>query len=230
MFRKAPNGEYKSIKNCSAGTNSYTDVSKLLDGNRYCYKVVAVYERGYSLSSPARSLRNPDLHYVEANRTHIPSGLTLEPQNGQLLLQWEAPILAETYNVYCNGEQIATGLLEPTFTDTLRGDALMYQVTGVLNGVESSPSNKAVYGNYAVGEHPELEVVLFPNPTRGQVNIKAEGLQEIAVYDVTGRQVIHRFIEGNEAQIDLDELTQGVFFFRVSTEQGCLLQKVVLMK
>ena len=230
VFRKPLGGEYKRVKTCGAETQSYTDGFNVPNGNRYYYKVIAAHERGYDESSPARSLRHPELHYVEVNRTHIPDGLTLEPQDNQLLLQWEAPMLAETYNVYCNGEQIASGLVEPTFTDIIRGDALMYQVTGVLNGVESSPSNKAVYGNYAVGEHPELEVTLFPNPANGRVSVKAEDLLEIAVYDVAGRQVLHRIVEGNEAQVDLTDLNQGVYFFRVSTKQGCLLQKVVLMK
>lgn len=228
--RKAIGEEYHRVKTCSSSTTSYTDSNKLSDGDRYDYLVVAAFNRDYDWSSPARSLRNPDRHYVELNRTHIPAGLTLEPQGDQLLLQWEAPVLAETYNVYCNGEQIATGLVEPMFTDTLRGEALMYQVTGVLNGVESSPSNKAIYGNYAVGENTELEVTLFPNPAKDRVIVKGEDLCEIAVYDVAGRQVLRRTVEGNEAQVDLTGLNQGVYFFRVSTEQGCLLQKVVLMK
>ena len=79
-------------------------------------------------------------------------------------------------------------------------------------------------------EAPELWVSLFPNPARDRVTVKAEGLCEIAVYDVAGRQVRCQVVEGNEAQVDLSGLNQGVYFFRISTEQGCLLQKVVLMK
>ncbi|MBQ3709281.1 MAG: C10 family peptidase [Bacteroidales bacterium] len=231
VFRRASGDNYRRVKNCGPETTHYTDGVKLPDGDRYCYKVVAAYEqRDYEETSPARSLRHPELHYVRVSRTHIPESLTLEPQESQLLLQWEAPVLAETYNVYCNGEQIATGLEEPTFTDTIRGDALMYQVTGVLNGVESSPSNKAVYGSYAVDENSNVQISLFPNPARDRVTVKAENLLEIAVYDVAGRQVLRRAVEGNEAVVDLTDLNQGVYFFRVNTEQGCLLQKVVLMK
>ena len=232
VFRKPLGGEYKRIKTCGASVQSYTDAFKVPDGSRYCFKVVAGFEgeKGYVESSPARSLRNPELHFVELNRTHIPSGLTLEPRDGKLWLQWDVAMLAETYNVYCNGEQIATGLEEPAFTDSIRGDALMYQVTGVLNGVESSPSNKAIYGTYSVGENPEVQVSLFPNPAKGFVTVKAEDLREIAVYDVTGRQVLRRNVEGNEINLELADLNPGVYFFRVSTGQGCLLQKVVLMK
>ena len=230
VFRKVSDGEYKSIKIIGAGTTTCTDGAKQLDGNRYYYKVEAAYSRDYDWSSPACSLRHPELHQVVVNRTHIPSGLTLEPQNDMLLLQWDAPVLAESYNVYCNGEQIATGLVEPMFIDTIRGDALMYRVTGVLNGVESSPSNRAVYGSFSVGESPELKVSLFPNPAQGQVTVKAEGLREIVVYDMTGRQVMRHNVESNEAGVDLTGLNQGVYFFRIGTEQGCLLQKVVLMK
>ena len=230
VYRKVTGEDYRLLKNCGSGATSCTDNNKLSDGSRIDYQVVAVYKRDYEYSSPARTLRDPNLHFLEINNTHIPSGLTLEPQDGQLLLQWKAPLLAETYNVYCNGEQVATGLVEPNFTDTLRGDALMYQVTGVLNGVESSPSNKAVYGSYSVGENQNVLVSLYPNPANDRVTIKGESLQEIAVYDLTGRQVMRHAVEGNEVSVDLTGLTQGVYFFRVNTEQGCLLQKVVLMK
>lgn len=230
VYRKISNEEYRSLKIMGAGVTNCTDASKKIEGEKYDYMVFAAYSRDYNWSSPARSKRHPDLHYVELNFTHIPSGLTLEPQNGHLLLQWEAPVLAETYNVYCNGEQVASDLVEPMFTDTIRGNALMYQVTGVRNGVESSPSNKAVYGNYTVGEHPEIAVSLFPNPAGASVTVKAENLHEITVFDVSGRQVMCCAVEGNEALVDLTSLTRGVYFFRVSTEQGCLLQKVVLMK
>lgn len=230
VYRKASGEEYRRVKSCSPNTTSYTDGARVPDGNRYYYKVIAAYERGYEDTSPARSLHHPELHYVKVNRTHIPEELTIEPSNGQLLLRWEAPMLAETYNVYCNGERIATGLQDPMLLDTLRGDALMYQVTGVLNGVESSPSIKAVYGSYAVGEHPEIQVSLFPNPAKDRVTVKAKGLREITVYDVAGRQVMRRLVDGEEVGFDLAELNRGVYFFKVSTEQGCLLQKVVLMK
>ena len=230
VYRKSVGGEYKRVKACSVGTHSYTDAFRVPKGNSYLFQVVAGYERGYEDSSPGRSLRHPELHYVEVNYSHIPSGLTLEPQDDMLLLQWDVAMLAETYNVYCNGEQVATGLVEPTFTDSIRGDALMYQVTGVLNGVESSPSYKAVYGNYAVGENAGLELTLFPNPAKDRVTVKGEGLQEIAVYDVAGRLVWRRGVEGSEVNMELGDLNPGVYFFRVSTEQGCMLQKVVLMK
>ena len=230
VYRRASGDAYRLLKSFNGSTTSFTDNNTMPDGDRYEYMVIAAFRRDYDWSAPARTLRRPDLHHVGVNRTHIPSGLTLEPQNDRLLLQWEAPMLAESYNVYCNGEQIAVGLVEPMFTDTLRGDALMYQVTGVLNGVESSPSYKAVYGSYSVGENQNVPVLLFPNPAKDRVTVKGEGLQEVTVYDVAGRQVMRQVVDGNEVQVDLSGLNQGVYFFRVGTVQGCLLQKVVLMK
>lgn len=229
IYRKAQDSDYKRIKLCNGNVTTYTDPFVVDDGHRYYYKIVAVYRPGNVESAPARSLRNPDLTYLEVNRTHIPSGLTIEPQNDALLLHWDAALLAETYNVYCNGEKIASDLTEPTFTDILRGDALMYQVTGVLNGVESSPSNSATYGNYAVDDPTVTEITFFPNPANGYVTVKADDLNEIAVYNVAGQQVLRRKVEGNEVKLDLAHLRSGVYFLQVHTRQGCSLQKVVLM-
>ena len=229
IFRKAEGEQYKRIKQMGVA-NSYTEGVKVPNGNRYYYMIVAAYPDLGIESSPGRSLRNPDLGYVLVNRTHIPYNLVLQQQGEtSLLLQWESALLAETYNVYCNGELVAEGLLEPQFEDIIRGDALMYQVTGVLNGVESNPSNKAYYGNYAIGENELADAALYPNPTKGQVTVSVEGLRKVTVFSVTGQQVMSRKADGDVMNVDISKLDAGVYYFSIRSEQGIRVQKVVLM-
>lgn len=231
IFRMIPGENYKSLDVCDASQTYYTETKRLPDGCRYYYKVVSAYQGGAVESTPAHAANHPELLFVEVNRTHIPSGLTLEvTRENQLLLQWETAMLAESYNVYCNGELLAEGLTEPSFIDSPRGDALMYQVTGVLNGVESSPSHKAYYGNYAVNENNESFAKLFPNPANRFVTVQAEGIKEVVIYNLNGQQLMRRVGEGNEWNMDLSSLDAGVYYFRIKTDLGCQVQKMVLVK
>lgn len=230
VYRKKVGEDYKRIKICSSGTLSYTDNFLVASGERYRYKVIAASRRDYSESAPARSLQNPDLLYVEVNWSHLPSGLTLEDQDGQALLQWEPAWLAETYNVYRNGELLAEGITELQYTDAPNGEPSYYQVKGVLNGVESSPSNKVYYARYAVGETVGAQSMLFPNPTNGFVTVQAEGLREIVVYNVTGQQTMRCVANGDALNMDLSGLGAGVYYFQIGTDRGHQVQKVVLMR
>ncbi len=230
VFRKAKDGEFKRVKTVGPSATSYTDSFNVPDGNHYYYKVVAVYNRAYAESSPARSLQHPDQHYVEVNRSHIPSGLTLEEQEGELLLQWEVAMLAETYHVYRNGERIAEGLAEPQYTCTADGEPAYFQVTGVLNGVESSRSYKACYAHYDVVENESAPVKLYPNPSSGLASVCAEGLREVKVYNATGQHLFDCQASGDEVSIDMKDYKPGVYFLRIGTNRGEQVQKLILMQ
>lgn len=68
------------------------------------------------------------------------------------------------------------------------------------------------------------EISIFPNPTTGIVNIEAEGLNKVVVYDITGRMMMS---VANESTIDISNLEAGVYFFSVETENGSAMRKLV---
>ena len=230
IYRKAQGEEYKNFDIVGSNATSFKDSSKVPEGNRYYYMVTALYGRDYVEFSPARSLRHPDQHYVEVNRTHIPSGLTLEEEEGNLLLQWEVAMQAETYNVYRNGEKIAEDLTETQYALEGDGEPSYFYVTGVLNGVESSRSNKAYYAHYAVDETDEVNATLYPNPSTGMTVVQAENIREVKVYTVTGQHLFDCQGTGDKAVVDLRGQKPGVYFLRISTASGEQVQKLVLMQ
>lgn len=233
IYRKTHDTDYKVIKIVGSNVTSFKDNSGSNPGNRYYYRIVSLYDNGHLESAPARWANHPDLAYVMVNRTHIPSGLTVTEAKSDgrlLLLEWETALLAESYNVYCNGELVAEGVTE-TQCEVVARDATLwvYQVTGVVNGVESSPSNKACYGNLAVQENGSSALRLFPNPTTGVVTVEAEGLRAVEVYSPTGQRVMSRYAQGNELLLRLDGLKQGVYHLQILTEHGLQSRKVVLI-
>lgn len=69
----------------------------------------------------------------------------------------------------------------------------------------------------------EVSVSVYPNPTTSIVNIEAEGLKDVEVLDMAGRTVMTT----NKSVVDMSNLSNGVYMFRVNTENGRSLQKVV---
>ena len=68
------------------------------------------------------------------------------------------------------------------------------------------------------------EISIYPNPTTGIVNIEAEGLVKVVVYDVTGRMMKS---VAKESTIDISNLEAGVYFFSVETANGSAMKKLV---
>ena len=232
IYQKLPGEDFKVYKPMGANTTHLTLPSNLALGCRYDYKVVALYGQDYTESSPAPSLNNPDMLYVEANLTHLPYNLTLQVEDGMLVLNWAPGLLAESYNVYCNDELVAEELTETSWTRPMasEGEVLVFKVTGVLNGVESSPTNKAFYGPYSVNETPQSLTRMFPNPTTGWVTFESESLKEVNVFNLNGQLVRRIHTSETVTEVDLSSLDSGVYYVRMVTEQGSQVKKLVLVK
>lgn len=231
IYRKAAGEDYKLVK--SMGTSYTSFVSTLPEeGKRFCFKIVAMYDHGHVESAPAHALHNPDMLYLEVNLTHIPSNLTLQEQEGALLLAWDPAWRAESYNLYRNGELIVEGITELNYTDSIASTdkRRVYQVTGLFNGVESSPSNKVVFGNTGLQETAQEYVRLYPNPTSGNLVVEGESLETVTVYNLAGQQILCRQANQTMLNIDLSALESGVYLVKVITQKGIYFRKVVLKK
>ena len=232
IYRKMQGEAYTPIKIVGPTTTQYKDNTSHKPGERYYYQLTALYNHGDVESSPAPNAVNPDLLYCEVNWTHIPEHLTLSEENGQIVLQWDPALAAETYNVYGNGQLLREGLVETTCTLDMTESLAegVFTVTGVLNGVESSPSNRAYSGSASVEESDPTEVKLFPNPTQGQVRVEADGLCEVVIANALGQQLGTVPAEARTLDVDLAGQPSGVYFLKIVTEKGQQVRKVVLVK
>ena len=78
-------------------------------------------------------------------------------------------------------------------------------------------------GTSAINSVSENQANIYPNPTSGMVSIDVEGLQSVEVMDMSGRTVM----TANQSTIDMSNLNNGVYMFRINTENGSTIQKVV---
>ena len=100
-----------------------------------------------------------------------------------------------------------------------------------VNGCDSIMLlNLTVYkSDDSVSTHEPLavDVKIYPNPTLHHVNVEADGLQSVEVFDNVSRRI--RYMEGDSERlrIDLDDCASGAYYLRVRTTHGVVIKKVI---
>lgn len=73
-----------------------------------------------------------------------------------------------------------------------------------------------------VGENG-AEVAVYPNPVIDRLFVKAENLQVVEVFNPMGQLVL----SSNEAEIDLQQLSEGVYLVRIVSGEGMITKCIV---
>jgi hypothetical protein len=70
---------------------------------------------------------------------------------------------------------------------------------------------------------------LYPNPTTGKCIVRNEQdlIEQLEVYDMYGKRLEQHFVRDYQTVIDLSARASGVYFVRVTTEQGTVTKRVV---
>jgi fibronectin type 3 domain-containing protein len=227
VFRRAKGEEFKRIKLLSA--TSFNDNLSSKTDERYEYIVCASYTGDHCQSTYATSAANPELNFIEVNKTIIPKNLSFLIHEGHIVLQWKEATMAQSYNIYRNSELIARNVTENSFVDfdANASSTYHYYVTGSTDFIESSPSNE-VYIDWTVGvEEQHQEAKLYPNPTDGKVYIEAEGLRLVRVFNLMGQEVMRQAVDGGSFVLDLSTQPQGCYFIETTTEQNSTITKIM---
>ncbi len=95
---------------------------------------------------------------------------------------------------------------------------------------QSGPSNMVTFTTLPDGiADYEMTTTLYPNPNNGRFTINNEQLKikNVYVYDVYGKLL--KSVEANANTVDLDvrELSAGIYFVRISTDKGVVTKNFV---
>jgi len=75
-------------------------------------------------------------------------------------------------------------------------------------------------------ELAENSLNLFPNPVRNTLNVEYNDIiNEIRVFDLTGRMVLSQNVNANAVSFNVSELNQGVYIMQVMTNTGVVSKK-----
>ena len=80
----------------------------------------------------------------------------------------------------------------------------------------------------SVPELDETMVTVYPNPTNGTLEIKAENIKAISIYNMLGEKLFEASTSGNRFQYDFSPHNDGVYLVRIRTEKGTVTKRVVV--
>ena len=79
-----------------------------------------------------------------------------------------------------------------------------------------------------IREH-ESNVTIYPNPTVDQCTIRIENsiLDEVTVFDLSGKMVRSMKVNDQEVKIDMSQLSSGTYFIRILSDKNVTTHKIV---
>lgn len=80
----------------------------------------------------------------------------------------------------------------------------------------------------SVSEFDENSVSLYPNPTSGSINIEAENIQSVSIYDMLGEKVFENAVKGSSFNYDFSDNESGVYIIRIETPESVATKKVTV--
>jgi hypothetical protein len=81
-----------------------------------------------------------------------------------------------------------------------------------------------------IEDHYKNSLHIIPNPARNYITVSdaEHQLSELRIYDIKGRQVLDKTKLSSPQQINISTLPKGIYFFRISYQNGeNIFRKVV---
>jgi ASPIC and UnbV/Secretion system C-terminal sorting domain/FG-GAP-like repeat len=104
-------------------------------------------------------------------------------------------------------------------------------VVDILNNVTPNQTLTIVENStLSSKEFDKNTFIIFPNPTSGIVNIKPTINQDfiLTIFDAIGRKISSKAYKNINKSINVNDLSNGVYFFSFNTEKGEITKKVVI--
>ena len=160
-----------------------------------------------------------------------------------IALLWDTPEEGSTgelehFEVYRDNAVIATVQYDPNFihydfidTITIGAQAEYFVMAVYSDGCEAPSETLIGVGQPSdIGEMGVENVSIYPNPAENQLNINAEGLQRVSVYNAMGQLVKTVEVGGqNQFTLEVGSYPTGLYTLRLVMAKG-VLSKTILVK
>jgi gingipain R len=148
-------------------------------------------------------------------------------------LDVQCPVDGATIGLYYQGKYLASGIVSGGVANLT-----FPPVTGLDTiYITATKQNYAPgYGTAAMVNWPlgttdisfDDQFSIFPNPTTGKLNIaskNASAIETVMVYDLSGRKLCEKNIQGQNGFVDMTSFSNGVYFVHIKTKDGMLVSK-----
>ena len=226
-------------------TTATFDDTDLEAGETYCYQVVA-HGAEFELPSNEACVTMPNGPEPPVLPCSAPTNLRGEMTAAEeamylIKVTWSAPEdrVPQEYHLkridMLSQDTVVIVVMDNVYEENYQTGVVdkIFQVTAVYPECESEYALTADgddfvrITNVSVEENALLNVRLYPNPTDGQLNVEAEGMNALSVYDLMGQCLMQMSVEEGRAMVDMSQWQSGIYLIKVSTANGSVMQRVV---
>jgi len=139
-----------------------------------------------------------------------------------------APLLSNTFNIPIINPNNYTLNIEIYRTDLLT-TCDYTDLTDTATLPFTTPLTDTVYLGVAEFEEVTNQIIVFPNPVKGVLNIKVSGsldIKNIEIYNMLGNQI--KSYSNNFESLDVSELSNGLYFLKFGTNKGMITKKILV--
>lgn len=149
------------------------------------------------------------------------------------------------YNVYrstTNGNyELITETTANRYFDEIEEGTYYYQVKAVYTRGDEECESEAALSHEdptkdyiivevtAIDENGVKGMMVYPNPTDGNLNITAENMRRITIVNALGQMVYDREANSDETIINMSQFDAGIYLVRITTENGVAVKRVSVL-
>ena len=159
---------------------------------------------------------NPDAYYTPTStytlEENIPATWTMNPTDAGSLVPAN------------DGNSV-----DITWTNGFKGNVSLTATPNIGCEAEGTTFEIIVKNSTSVNENA-VEAAIYPNPTNGNVTIKADNMQRIIIANSLGQIVYDAELDGSETSLNMSQFGVGMFTIRVITANGIGTRQVTVVR
>jgi len=144
-------------------------------------------------------------------------------------IDWSASAEAHSFDIKRNSKVIKTGLTEKTYTDETVSQNVYNTYTVVANcELGNTEASKTVSPCVGILEATKMGFSIVPNPAKGNIRISADyHFDKVEIINFLGQTVISQNNDSKVTDVNVSNLTNGIYFIRIISETRISVQKFV---
>ena len=104
----------------------------------------------------------------------------------------------------------------------------LFATNGSSSDMETKEGYITVVETVSIDNNLENEASIFPNPASSVMNVHAEGMQHICIFDITGKVVLEKEVCSDYETINVSMLKASAYAVRITTNSGTIVKNIVI--
>ncbi len=107
-------------------------------------------------------------------------------------------------------------------------NVILFATNGASTDMEVKEGFITVTDDTGIDMTDENSIEIYPNPAMSTINVSAEGMQRISIFDITGRVVLDKDCNSDNETIDISKFQRATYAIRITTDSGTFVKTLVV--